>query len=194
MIGFSKIGNALGYAAILALPSVILILLFGQTRIFFVMARDGLLPESWSKVHPKWKTPYVITAITGAVVAIAAAFFPVGRLADIANAGTLYAFIAVAIAVMMLRKTAPNVKRHFKTPALSIIGPLTILGCLFLFFNLPLAAMLVLPAWGAIGLVIYFAYSRSRSHVGRGIIEVPEGDVDRLEPEVAGVGGEDSTR
>jgi basic amino acid/polyamine antiporter, APA family len=194
VIGFSKIGNALGYAAILALPSVILILLFGQTRIFFVMARDGLLPESWSKVHPKWKTPYVITAITGAVVAVAAAFFPVGRLADIANAGTLYAFIAVAIAVMMLRKSAPNVKRHFRTPALAIIGPATILGCLFLFFNLPLAAMLVLPAWGAIGLVIYFAYSRSRSHVGRGIIEVPEGEVDRLEPQVAGVGGEDSDR
>ena len=69
-----------------------------------------------------------------------------------------------------------------------------ILGCLFLFFNLPLAAMLVLPAWGAIGLVIYFAYSRSRSHVGRGIIEVPEGEVDRLAPGVAGVGREDSDR
>jgi APA family basic amino acid/polyamine antiporter len=85
---------------LLALPSVILILLFGQTRIFFVMARDGLLPEALSKVHPKWKTPHVVTIITGLIVAIAAAFFPVGQLADIANAGTLYAFLMVAIAVM----------------------------------------------------------------------------------------------
>ena len=107
-IGFGAIGNALGYAAILALPSVILILLFGQTRIFFVMARDGLLPEGLSKVHPKWKTPYVVTAITGVVVAVAAAFLPVGQLADIANAGTLYAFLMVAIAVMMLRKIQPG--------------------------------------------------------------------------------------
>src|SRR4028119_660936 len=94
-IGFGAIGNMLGYAAILALPSVILVLLFDQTRIFFVMSRDGLLPEGLSKVHPKWKTPYVVTAITGVIVAIGAAFFPVGQLADIATAGTLHAFLMV---------------------------------------------------------------------------------------------------
>ena len=125
-IGFGTIGNLLGYGAILALPSVILILLFGQTRIFFVMARDGLLPEKLAEVHPKWKTPYIVTAITGVVVAVAAAFLPVGQLADIANAGTLYAFLMVAIAVMMLRKRDPERKRAFKVPALIIIGPLTI--------------------------------------------------------------------
>ena len=193
-IGFGTIGNLLGYGAILALPSVILILLFGQTRIAFVMARDGLLPEKLSKVHPKWKTPYIVTAMTGALVAVAAAFLPVGQLADIANAGTLYAFLAVAVAVMMLRRTDPNRRRVFKVPGLSIIGPLTILGCLFLFFNLPLAAMLVLPIWTAIGLLIYFGYSRRNSHLGRGIVEVHEDEVDRLEPSVAGVGGEDSAR
>ncbi|RYD99631.1 MAG: amino acid permease [Sphingomonadales bacterium] len=171
-IGFGTVGNFLGYAAFIALPSVILILLFGQTRIFFVMSRDGLLPEGLSKIHPKWKTPYVVTALTGAAVAFAAAFLPVGKLADIANAGTLYAFMMVAIAVMMLRKTAPNVQRHFKTPMLWLVGPLTIAGTIFLFFNLPLEAMLVLPAWGAIGMVIYFAYGRRTSHLGRGIVEV----------------------
>jgi APA family basic amino acid/polyamine antiporter len=158
------------------------------------MARDGLLPESWSKVHPKWKTPYVITAITGVVVAIAAAFLPVGQLADIANAGTLYAFVAVALSVMILRRTAPQARRAFRTPALWLIGPLTIAGCLFLFFNLPAAAMLVLPAWGAIGLVVYFGYSRSHSHLGQGRVEVHEDDVDSLAPTVAGVGGEDTGR
>ncbi len=175
-IGFGTIGNMLGYAAILALPSVILVLLFAQTRIFFVMSRDGLLPEVLSKVHPKWKTPYVVTAITGVVVAIAAAFFPVGQLADIANAGTLYAFMMVAIAVMVLRKTDPSRKRDFRVPALVIIGPATVLGTLFLFLNLPTAAMLMLPGWTILGLFIYFLYSRRHSHMGKGIVEVPELD------------------
>lgn len=171
-IGFSGIGNMLGIAAFLALPSVILILLFGQTRIFFVMARDGLLPEKLAAVHPKWKTPYIVTGLTGLVVAVAAAFLPVGQLADIANAGTLYAFFMVAIAVMLLRKKAPNRERPFRTPALFIVGPLTIAGCLFLFLNLPFEAMVVLPVWTLIGAVIYFGYSRSRSHLGRGVVEV----------------------
>ncbi|ALJ15715.1 amino acid permease [Sphingopyxis macrogoltabida] len=181
-IGWSGVGNMLGIAAFVALPSVILILLFGQTRIAFVMSRDGLLPESWSKVHPKWKTPHVITAVTGIVVAFAAAFLPVGKLADIANAGTLYAFMMVAIAVMILRKTAADAPRAFRTPALWLVGPLTIAGTIFLFFNLPLDAMLVLPLWGILGLVIYFAYSRSRSHLGRGIVELHEDDLEPTAP------------
>jgi basic amino acid/polyamine antiporter, APA family len=177
-IGFGTIGNMLGIAAFVALPSVILILLFGQTRIFFVMSRDGLLPEGLSKIHPKWKTPYVVTAITGAVVAFAAAFLPVGQLADIANAGTLYAFMMVAIAVMMLRKSEPNRVRSFRTPALWLVGPLTIAGCIFLFLNLPFEAMIVLPAWGAIGIVIYYLYGYRKSHVGQGIVEVHDLDAD----------------
>jgi APA family basic amino acid/polyamine antiporter len=168
MLGFGVIGNALGYAAIVALPSVILILLFGQTRIFFVMARDGLLPERLSEVHPKWKTPYVVTAITGALVAVAAAFLPVGQLADIANAGTLYAFMMVAVAVMLLRRREPGRRRAFRVPGLFLFGPMTILGCLFLFFNLPSAAMLVLLIWSLLGFLIYFGYSRRRSHLGQG--------------------------
>ncbi len=181
-IGWSGVGNMLGIAAFVALPSVILILLFGQTRVAFVMSRDGLLPESWSKVHPKWKTPHVITAITGVVVAFAAAFLPVGKLADIANAGTLYAFMMVAIAVMILRKTAADTPRAFKTPALWLIGPLTVAGTVFLFLNLPYEAMIVLPVWALIGLVFYFLYSRSRSHLGRGIVEVHEDDLEPHAP------------
>ncbi|HXH00191.1 MAG TPA: amino acid permease [Sphingomicrobium sp.] len=186
-IGFGTIGNMLGYGAILALPSVILILLFGQTRIFFVMARDGLLPEKLAEVHPKWKTPYVVTAITGIIVAVAAAFLPVGQLADIANAGTLYAFLMVAVAVMLLRKRDPERKRVFKVPGLIVIGPLTILGCLFLFFNLPTTAMLVLPIWTAIGCLVYFGYSRSHSHLGQGRVEVHEDELEALEPHVPGI-------
>jgi len=172
VLGFSWFGNAIGIAAILALPSVILILIFGQTRIFFVMSRDGLLPEVLSKVHPRFRTPHVVTMITGGVVAVAAAFFPVGQLADISNAGTLYAFLMVAVAVMLLRRRDPHRPRGFRVPAIWIVAPLTIVGCVLLFANLPTAAMLFLPAWTLIGLFVYFLYSRSRSHLGRGIVEV----------------------
>ena len=171
-IGFSGIGNMLGIAAFLALPSVILVLLFAQTRIFFVMSRDGLLPDILSRVHPKWHTPHIVTAITGVVVAFGAALLPVGQLADIANAGTLYAFLMVAVAVMLLRKQRPDVPRSFRVGGLWFIGPATIFGTAFLFLNLPSDAMLVLPIWSVIGLVIYFGYSRSRSHLGRGVVEV----------------------
>jgi APA family basic amino acid/polyamine antiporter len=172
MLGFTGFGNAIGLAAFLALPSVILVLIFGQTRIFFVMSRDGLLPERLSRVHPQFRTPHVVTIITGLAVAVAAAFFPVGQLADISNAGTLYAFMMVAIAVMVLRVKDPARQRHFKVPGVWIIAPLTIIGCVLLFFNLPSAAMLFLPGWGVLGLIVYFAYSRHQSHLGRGIVEV----------------------
>ncbi|WP_341712924.1 amino acid permease [Erythrobacter sp.] len=172
VLGFTGFGNAIGLAAFLALPSVILVLIFGQTRIFFVMSRDGLLPERLSQVHPRFKTPHIVTIITGLAVAVAAAFFPVGQLADISNAGTLYAFLMVAVAVMVLRVKDPQRKRHFKVPMVWIIAPATIIGCVLLFFNLPLAAMLFLPGWGVLGLVVYFAYSRGKSHLGRGIVEV----------------------
>lgn len=186
-IGYSSVGNMLGVAAFLALPSVILVLLFGQTRIFFVMSRDGLLPDVLSTVHPKFKTPYIVTAITGGLVAVAAAFFPVGQLADISNAGTLYAFMFVAIALLVLRKRDPARKRHFRVPGAWVIAPLTIVGCVFLFFNLPTQAMLFLPIWGAIGLVIYFLYGRRMSHLGRGTVEVHEPEYADIEPDIPGV-------
>jgi APA family basic amino acid/polyamine antiporter len=171
-IGYSGIGNALGYAAFIALPSVILVLLFAQTRIFFVMSRDGLLPDVLSRVHPKWQTPHVVTMITGAAVAVGAAFLPVGKLADIANAGTLYAFAMVALAVMVLRRKRPDVKRPFRVMGLWVIAPAAMAGCLFLFFNLPFEAMIVLPVWTVAGVLMYVAYGRSRSHLGRGVVEV----------------------
>ncbi len=175
-INYPAIGNMLGTAAMIALPSVILMMIFGQTRIFFVMARDGLLPESFAKVHPKWKTPYIVTLFTGVAVAIAAALFPVGQLADISNSGTLFAFFMVSIAVLMLRIKDPNRRRPFRTPMVWIIAPLSAAGCAFLFWNLPHDAKMVLPIWGGIGLVVYLLYGMRKSHVGRGLVEVPELD------------------
>ncbi|MCB2060828.1 MAG: amino acid permease [Novosphingobium sp.] len=191
VLGHGTIGNMLGIAAFVALPSVILILLFGQTRIFFVMARDGLLPDRLAAVHPKWKTPYVVTVITGSVVAVGAAFLPVGQLADISNAGTLYAFMMVAIAVMILRRRSPDFPRNFRTPALWLVGPATIAGCIFLFVNLPTAAMIVLPTWAVIGFAVYFGYGRRHSHVGLGHFEVHEPEYADIEPDIPGIADRD---
>jgi APA family basic amino acid/polyamine antiporter len=177
-VNYTYAGDLIGLAANLALPSVILMMLYGQTRIFFVMARDGLLPEKLATVHPKWKTPHIVTAMTGVFVAIAAALLPVGQLADISNSGTLFAFFMVAIAVMLLRARDPNRVRPFRTPAVWVVGPIAALGCIFLYWNLPFEAKMVLPVWGAIGLVFYFAYGFRKSHVGRGLVEVHEEDAD----------------
>ncbi|PWG03137.1 amino acid permease [Sphingosinicella humi] len=187
IIGFGTVGNLIGYAAFIALPSVVLILIFGLTRICFVMARDGLLPERLSKVHPKWRTPHRITMIMGTLIALLAALFPVGQLADIANAGTLYAFLMVAVAVWMLRKRDPLRPRPFRVPALWLVAPLTVVGCLFLFLNLPVEALLGLPIWTGIGLAVYFLYGRRRSHLGRGLVEVHEPEIHDIEPSIPGV-------
>jgi APA family basic amino acid/polyamine antiporter len=149
-------------------------MIFGQTRIFFVMARDGLLPEKLATVHPKWKTPYIVTIFTGIFVAFAAALLPVGQLADISNSGTLFAFFMVALAVMILRVRDPGRTRPFRTPLVWVTGPIAAVGCVFLYFNLPISSILVLPIWGGIGLVVYFAYGYRKSHVGRGLAEAHE--------------------
>ncbi len=177
-IGWKQVGNLVGLAAGLALPSVVLMMMFGQTRIFFVMSRDGLLPAALSKIHPKYHTPYVVTIITGIFVALFAALFPVGALADISNSGTLFAFAMVAVAVMVLRRTDASRTRPFRTPAVMIVAPLAIIGCLYLFFSLSGYTLSLFLGWAVIGLLVYFGYSRSHSHVGRGSIEVHEDDPD----------------
>ena len=182
-IGWEKIGNLIGLAATLALPSVVLMMMFGQTRVFFTMARDGLLPEKLASVHPRYRTPHVVTIVTGIAATLASAFLPVGKLADYSNSGTLFAFFMVALSVMVLRKTDPTRKRPFRTPAVFIVAPAAMLGCAYLYFSLPLVAILVLPGWGAVGLAIYFLYSRKRSHVGRGMLDVV--DDPAMQPEIA---------
>jgi APA family basic amino acid/polyamine antiporter len=167
-------GNLVGLAAALALPSVVLLMMYGQTRIFFVMARDGLLPERLSAVHRRFRTPWIVTIVTGVFVAIAAAFLPVGTLADYSNAGTLFAFAAVSLSVMILRKKDPGRPRPFRTPAIFLVAPLSIAGCILLFINLNNESKLLFVSWTVVGLVVYFLYGYRHSQVGRGIVEVPE--------------------
>lgn len=165
LIGWKKISQLIGLAAFLALPSVILMMLFGQTRVFFSMARDKLLPfnETLTKIHPKFHTPHVVTIITGAGVTLFAAFFPVGVLADISNSGTLFAFTAVALGVLILRKRDPSRPRPFRTPAVWLVGPLALGGCGFLLFSLPLRTQVTFLVWAVIGLVVYALYGYRKS-------------------------------
>lgn len=168
-IGHGWAGKLVAISAAVALPSVILMMMFGQTRIFFVMARDGLLPDMFSKLHPKYGTPHVVTLCTGVFVALFAALFPVGKLADISNSGTLFAFFTVAVGVMILRRTNPDRPRPFRTPLYFLVCPLAAAGCVFLFFQLSGYTELMFLGWTTIGLFVYFLYSRRRSHVGQGI-------------------------
>jgi len=168
-VGHPFFGSVVALAATVALPSVVLLMMYGQTRIFFVMARDGLLPPVLSTVHPRFKTPWVITLVTGVVVALFAAFLPVGQLADYSNSGTLFAFAAVSLGVMILRFTDKNRVRPFRTPLLFVVAPASIIGCAVLFMSLDGKSKGLFLTWTVIGLVFYFSYGFWKSNVRRGV-------------------------
>jgi APA family basic amino acid/polyamine antiporter len=149
--------------AVLALPTVIMAFMYGQSRIFFVMARDGLLPRNLGTVSQKTGTPVSMTLITGFIVAIISGLLPLKQIAELANAGTLCAFIAVAVCMLVMRKRAPTAKRIFAAPQPWILGPLAITGCLYLFASLPWITMLWFLVWTLIGLAVYFTYARRSS-------------------------------
>jgi APA family basic amino acid/polyamine antiporter len=150
-------------AAVVALPTVILAFMYGQSRIFFVMARDNLLPERLARVSAKTGTPVLVTLLTGVVVAVLAGLLTLKDIAALANAGTLCAFIAVAACMLVMRQREPDRPRPFRAPAAWVIGPAAIVGCLYLFTSLEFATIWRFFAWNALGLVVYVAYARPRS-------------------------------
>lgn len=162
-LGNAGTAKIFGAVAVVALPTVILAFLFGQTRIFFVMARDRLLPESLGRVHPKSGVPVAVTIGTAIIVAIIAAFLPLAEIAALANAGTLCAFVAVGASMLILRKREPNRERAFRTPLAPLVGAVAILGCLYLFWNLPFGTQVRFFIWNGLGLVVYFLYARRRT-------------------------------
>ena len=147
-------------AAVVALPTVILAFMYGQSRIFYVMARDGLLPRALAKVSARTGTPVTMTLVTGVIVAVLGGLLPLQAIAELANAGTLCAFIAVSLCMLVLRRREPDRVRLFRAPAAWVIGPFAIVGCLYLFSSLPVFTMVWFLGWNAVGVVVYALFAR----------------------------------
>ncbi len=162
-IGLDKLQRWVTIGALMGMVSSLLVYQLGQARVWFAMSRDGLLPRSFSKVHPRFRTPYVSTWVAGIAVAIPAGIFDIGTFADLSNIGTLFAFVLVSLAVLVLRRTQPDRPRGFRVPLVPLLPILSVLSCLVLMASLTVENWIRFFVWLAIGLVIYFLYSRRRS-------------------------------
>ncbi|HEY0540023.1 MAG TPA: amino acid permease [Actinoallomurus sp.] len=165
-VGHPGFATIISVGALAGLTTVVLILMLGQSRVFFAMSRDGLLPSWLAEVHPRYGTPYRVTIIIGVVVALIAGLVPLSALAELVNIGTLFAFIVVSIGVVILRRTHPDLQRSFRVPASPVVPILAVLACGYLMLNLPVETWLRFLVWMLIGFVIYFLYGRRNSRVG----------------------------
>jgi APA family basic amino acid/polyamine antiporter len=155
--------------ALAGMTSVLLVFQLGQPRIFMAMARDGLLPQYFARLHSRFRTPYITTIWTGVVVGGVAMLTDIGSLADLTNIGTLFAFSLVCIGVIILRRTDPGRRRPFRVPMVPLLPILGVLMCMALMLSLPVLTWLRFFLWLGIGMVIYFLYSKSHSHLQHGI-------------------------
>src|SRR6266581_2054257 len=158
LLGMNAAGSIISIGAICGLTTVLLVLLYGQSRIFFSMSRDGLLPGFFARIHPRFRTPYLSSLLVGIVVALVAGLTPIDVVAELTNIGTLAAFVLVSAAVLILRRTQPNLRRGFRTPLVPLIPILSVIASLVLIVSLPWVTLVRL----VIGLVIYFVYSQRK--------------------------------
>ncbi|MEW2402613.1 amino acid permease [Streptomyces sp. NPDC046862] len=164
--GHPGFAGFISFGASVGLTVVCMILLLGQTRVFFAMSRDGLLPRFFSHVHPRFKTPHRPTILLGVVIAVVAGFTSLGELAELVNIGTLFAFVVVAVSVLVLRRTRPDLPRAFRTPWVPVIPVLSVLASLWLMLNLPAETWTRFAVWMVLGFVLYFLYGRTHSRLG----------------------------
>ncbi|MGX2993904.1 amino acid permease [Streptomyces sp. JNUCC 64] len=172
-VGHPFWAGLISFGAAVGLTSVCMILLLGQTRVFFAMSRDGLLPRAFSRVHPRFGTPYRSTVLLGVVVAVVAGFTSISELAELVNIGTLFAFVVVAVGVVLLRRQRPDLHRAFRTPLVPYVPALSVLASLWLMLNLPAETWLRFGLWMVLGVVVYFLYGRGHSRLGRGLARRP---------------------
>jgi APA family basic amino acid/polyamine antiporter len=144
--------------AVIGLASVVLVLLLGQSRVFYAMSRDGLIPPLYSDIHPKFRTPWIGTIVTGVIAALLAGIFPLGILGELVSIGTLLAFVIVCVAILVLRVKEPELRRPFRTPFVWVVAPLGMGMCLFMMAFLPMDTWLRLVVWTIVGFAIYFIY------------------------------------
>ena len=176
-VGLDWAGNIISFGALVAITSVVLTILYGQTRIMFAMCRDGLMPRSFAKVNDKTKTPIRITATFGILIAIVAAFVPLKEIVKLVNIGTLFAFIVVNIGVIILRRTKPDLERGFRVPLVPWFPIIGSLLCVYLMRYLSLETWLRFFGWMALGLVIYFLYGIRHSRLRQGEVVNPEAEL-----------------
>jgi APA family basic amino acid/polyamine antiporter len=157
--------TVINVGVVCGVASVVLILLLGQTRVFFAMSRDGLLPKMFSEIHPKYGTPHRSTMTVAVIVAAIAGLTPISEIDKMVNIGTLFAFVIVSASVIILRRTRPELPRPFRVPLVPLLPILAILASLWLMLNLPAETWIRFAVWMAIGFVIYFAYSARNSRL-----------------------------
>jgi APA family basic amino acid/polyamine antiporter len=165
MRGLNAVAGIVSIGAVAGLTSVLLVLLLGQSRIFFAISRDGLLPPIFSRIHPRFRTPYWPTTLTGIVVGLTAALLPIQEIAELANIGTLFAFVLVCLGLWILRRVDPARPRPFRTPMVPLVPILGVISCGYLVLSLPLVTWIRFFVWMAVGMVVYFSYGRFHSRV-----------------------------
>ncbi len=161
--------DVISFGAAVGLTSVCMILLLGQSRVFFAMSRDGLLPRFFSQVHPLFGTPYRSTLLLGLVVAVVAGFTSIAELSELVNIGTLFAFVVVALGVVILRRTRPDLPRSFRTPLVPLVPALSVCASLWLMVNLPTQTWVRFGIWMVVGFGVYFLHGRRHSRLGRAV-------------------------
>ncbi|MER6828607.1 amino acid permease [Streptosporangium sp. NPDC000563] len=164
-VGQTWAASLISVGALAGLTTVVMILMMGMSRVMFAMCRDHLLPSGLAKVHPKYRTPYVITIMMGVVVAALAGLVPLSTIAELVNIGTLFAFVVVSIAVVILRRTRPDLPRSFRTPLVPVVPVLSVLACVYLMLNLPVETWLRFVVWMLLGILLYFGYGYRHSRL-----------------------------
>lgn len=165
VIGYNFGSAIVGTGAIAGLTTVLLVMIYAQTRAFFAMSRDGLIPESICRVHPRYASPHIITSIVGITVALISGFTPIHIVAEMCSSGTLFAFVMTSLGVVIMRRKYPDAERHFKCPAVYLTTCLALLSCTYIMLNLSAVTLERFVIWSVIGTVIYFAYGRQHSRL-----------------------------
>jgi APA family basic amino acid/polyamine antiporter len=178
-VGQSWAANVISLGAICGITTVILVLMLGQTRVFFAMSRDGLLPPAIAKVHPRFGTPWIITIITCVVVAALSGFIPLSQLSELTSVGTLFAFVVVSLGVIVLRRTRPDLPRTFRVPGVPWLPALSVAASVCLMLNLPVQTWIRFVVWMVVGLAVYFLYGKRNSRLRRAGEAAPKEPVTR---------------